>query len=237
MRQSPFLLALMAFLLLTVSCVPQHPAQDTSLSDVRASSIACLSEEMPLDASQAEALFDLLMGQGMEGEVLFAYPATDDADRDYYHIWMGEATVDAYLRDDGSVAALSKAGVVIFGELPAPDDPSQEESPPDEDAPASPHTTITLDSHTATVVPGDMGRVSVFGTPGEQYKIKVYYAGGVSSSKALAPLVAGEDGSLVWEWKISSQVKPGVYKIEVVHAENNDDRIVLPFEVVEIKEA
>ena len=236
MRRCPFLLALILLLTFMASCVQQDPAPDASEADIRASSLTCLSEAMPLDVPQAEALLDLLTEQGMAGEVLFAYPATDDADKDYYHVWIGETTVDVYLQDGGGVAAISKAGVVIFGELPAPDAPSDAEPPPDENGSGSTSTTITLDSHTAKVAPGNMGKVSVFGTPGEQYKIKVYYAGGVSSAKALAPLVAREDGSLVWEWKVSSQVKPGVYKIEVVHAENNDDRIVLPFEVVDITE-
>lgn len=237
MKRTLVLLALILLLTFMASCVQQGPAPDVSMADIRASSITCLSEAMPLDVPQAEALLDLLTEQGMEGEVLFAYPATDDADRDYYHVWIGEVTVDVYLQDCGDVAAISKAGVVMFGELPVPDAPSDVEPPPEENGSDSTSTTITLDAHTAKVAPGNMGKVSVFGTPGEQYKIKVYYAGGVSSAKALAPLVAGEDGSLVWEWKVSSQVKPGVYKIEVVHAENKDDKLVLPFEVVETNEA
>lgn len=238
MKHRFVLFALVLLLSLFVGCAPERPDSGASEGDMRASSLSCLSEAMAINESRAEALLDLLIAQGMTGEVLFAYPATDDADRAYYHIWMGEATVDVYMKDDGSVAAISKAGVVLYGEVPAISESVDDEGDTNGDEADTDMlpTTITIDAHTAAVAPGGMGRVSAFGMPGEQYKIKVYYASGVSSAKALAPLVAAEDGSLVWEWKVSNQVKPGVYKIEVVHAENKEDKLVLPFEVVEIEE-
>ena len=223
-------IVLCCFLVLTFSaCRAQSLGGESA--DTRPASLSRLTEHMPIDAAQADTLLDLLSAQGLEGEVLFAYPATDEDGRVYYHVWIGETTVDVYLSDAGRAEALVQAGVLIFGELPAPETP--EDGDDDESGTDEVVCTITPGEHTATVALGETGYVRVFGTPGEQYKIKVYYASGVSTAKALSPQVAGEDGSLVWEWTVSRQVKPGVYKIEVVHAENKEDKLVLPFEVVE----
>jgi hypothetical protein len=75
------------------------------------------------------------------------------------------------------------------------------------------------------------GYVRAFGEAGVEYKIKVYYASGVSTAKALSPQVAAQDGSLVWEWTVSSRVKPGTYKIILVRCDDERDMITLPFEV------
>ena len=88
-------------------------------------------------------------------------------------------------------------------------------------------------SHTDKVAPGEKGHVRATGEPGVEYKIKVYYASGISTAKALSPQVAGEDGSLLWEWTVNSRVKPGVYKIIVVRADNEEDAVTLPFEVTD----
>ena len=222
---------------LGVSCASVDLAGDR-LGDTRPASLSRLTEHMPIDAAQADTLLDLLSAQGLEGEVLFAYPATDEDGRAYYHVWIGETTVDVYLGGVGQAEALVQAGVLIFGELPVPETPEDgDEDDADESDSDEVVLTITPSDHTATVALGETGYVRVFGTPGEQYKIKVYYASGVSTAKALSPQVAGEDGSLVWEWTVSRQVKPGVYKIEVVHAENKEDKLTLPFEVVETIEA
>ena len=219
---------------LGVSCASVSLAGD-HLSDTRPASLSRLTEHMPIDAAQADTLLDLLSTQGLEGEVLFAYPATDEDGRTYYHVWIGETTVDVYLSDAGDTEALVQAGALLYGELPVPEIP--EDGDDDESDTDEVVCTITPGEHTATVALGERGYVRVFGTPGEQYKIKVYFASGVSSAKALSPQIAGEDGSLVWEWTVSRQVKPGTYKIEVVHAQNEKDKLTLPFEVVETIEA
>ena len=226
-------IVLCCFLVLTFSaCRAQSLGGESA--DTRPASLSRLTEHMPIDAAQADTLLDLLSAQGLEGEVLFAYPATDEDGRAYYHVWIGETTVDVYLGGVGQAEALVQAGVLIFGELPVPETPEDDdEDDADESDSDEVVLTITPSDHTATVALGETGYVRVFGTPGEQYKIKVYYASGVSTAKALSPQVAGEDGSLVWEWTVSRQVKPGVYKIEVVHAENKEDKLTLPFEVVE----
>ena len=234
------LAALLLILLLLTACASQPSPSDKEEVDVHAVSVERLCEAMALDSVHAAALLDLLAQMEVEGEVLFAYPAIDDNDEAYYHIWIGERTVDVYVKEDDTVAAVQSAGVLLYGTVPVPSeppgeegDPPGEDDPPKENDPNEPSVTLTLtlDSHTASVEAGCDGRVSVFGQAGVEYKIKVYYASGVSTAKALSPQVAAEDGALVWEWTVSSRAKPGTYKIIVVRADDERDMITLPFEV------
>jgi hypothetical protein len=227
-----------AFLLLALlltACVPKSaPSDDGTEIDVHAVSVERLCEAMEMDEVHAAALLDLLAQMELEGEVLFAYAAIDDNDFSYYHIWIGERTVDVYMRTDDTVAAVQSSGVLLYGALPVPSEPPTEEgNPPEQNDPNEPSVTLTLtlDSHTASVEAGCKGRVSVFGQAGVEYKIKVYYASGPSTAKALSPQVAASDGSLIWEWTVSSRTKPGVYKIEVIRVDDERDMLTLPFEV------
>ncbi len=241
-RRIIIFLALLAFMMLiTTACKDKAPASGDPLEpDVHAISVERLCEAMDMDKTHAAALLDLLAQMDFEGEVLFAYHATDDNDEAYYHIWIGERTVDVYMKEDDTVAAVQSGGILLYGKVPVPsepptgeDDPIGEDDPPKEDDPNEPPVTLTLtlESHTASVEAGCDGRVSVFGQAGVEYKIKVYYASGVSTAKALSPKVAAEDGSLIWEWTVSSRTKPGTYKIIVVRADDERDMITLPFEV------
>lgn len=233
-RRIIIFLALLAFMMLITTACKAPASGDPLEPDVHAISVERLCEAMDMDQTHAAALLDLLAQMDFEGEVLFAYPATDDNDQAYYHIWIGERTVDVYMKEDGTVAAVQSGGILLYGKVPAPSEPPAEgDDPPFEGDPNEPPVTLTLtlESHTASVEAGCDGRVSVFGQAGVEYKIKVYYASGVSTAKALSPKVAGEDGSLVWEWTVSSRTKPGTYKIIVVRADDERDMITLPFEV------
>ena len=235
-RRIIIFLALLAFMMLiTTACKDKAPASGDPLEpDVHAISVERLCEAMDMDQTHAAALLDLLAQMDFEGEVLFAYHATDDNDEAYYHIWIGERTVDVYMKEEDTVAAVQSGGILLYGTVPHPSEPpAKGDDPPFEDDPNEPPVTLTLtlESHTASVEAGCDGRVSVFGQAGVEYKIKVYYASGVSTAKALSPKVAAEDGSLIWEWTVSSRTKPGTYKIIVVRADDERDMITLPFEV------
>jgi hypothetical protein len=226
-----FLIALLFLSLLLTACVSPSSPSDEPEIDTHAASVERLCDAMGLDELHATALLDLLAQMDAVGEVLFAYPATDEAEQPYYHIWIGEQTVDVYMETDGRVAAVLKSGIVLYGELPAPAEPPSDDSPTD-DLPEEPVVlTISVESHTASVEAGCDGYVRAFGEAGVEYKIKVYYASGVSTAKALSPQVAAQDGSLVWEWTVSSRVKPGTYKIILVRCDDERDMITLPFEV------
>lgn len=233
MKRYWYLLMLCLLLPVLVACGPADEPGAT-IPDEQAS-LTRLCQGMALDESEARALLTLLEELDVTGEVMFAYPAEDEEDRIYYHIWIGEGTADVYLADEGGVAAVRRSGVLLYGELPpSPDggvgDEAGEAPGEDEDVPVV--NTITVEDHTATVVPGGEGYVRAKGLAGVEYKIKVYYSGGVSTAKALSPMTAAEDGSLVWEWKVSSQVKPGVYKIILLRADDERDAVTLPFEVL-----
>lgn len=221
-------LLLCLLLSVLVACTPaDEPAE---VPDTQAS-LERLCKGMAVSESEAHALLLLLEEQGVTGEVLFAYPAEDEAERIHYHVWIGEGTVDLYLADTGEVTAVRQAGVLLYGELPPAPDEGGDEAGDEPELPYS--TSITIESYTATVVPGGAGSLCASATAGVEYKIKVYYAGGVSTAKALSPKVADEEGRLTWEWTVSAQVKPGVYKIIVVRADDERDAVTLPFEVLE----
>lgn len=227
-------------LLLLPACARKQALQDPPEAiDPTAASLLRLQEDMDIDELHAKALLDLLSQIGLTGEVLFAYPAIDERDVSYYHVWIGDETTDIYMRSDGTAAAVLCDGQLVYGRLPDPpqtsnpNDPELPDAPDDTDQPNPTATSITVDDHTALVETGGEGYVYAHAEPGVEYRIKVYYASGISTAKALSPQVAGEDGSLAWEWTVNSRVKPGVYKIIIVRSDNEEDAVTLPFEVVE----
>ncbi len=252
MKRAILLFVAVMMLSLLCSCTSDEPAAPPANEvDVRANSISRLCEDMQIDEQHAASLVELFSYMNLTGEVLFAYPSEDENGMAYYHVWIGDKTVDVYLRQDGTASAILVSGVVLYGSVPLPPTPDRpndsdpnegsgeedntQQPPPSGDS-ADPETSIQVLSHTDKVAPGGAGFVRALGEPGVEYKIKVYYASGVSTAKALSPQVAGEDGTLVWEWTVNSRVKPGVYKIVIVRADDEEDTITLPFEVIETQE-
>ena len=245
-RNRPFLILLSLVLLLLTACGAKDAPEDAKQpSDTTATSIARLCEDMQIDERHAAALVDLFSYMNLTGEVLFAYPSVDNNGISYYHVWIGDKTANVYMRQDGTAQAILAGGTLLYGKIPEPstpdlptapehpDSPDDEKQPDQPAPPDNPNTSIVVLSHTDKVAPGEKGHVCATGEPGVDYKIKVYYASGISTAKALSPQVAGEDGSLLWEWTVNSRVKPGVYKIIVVRADNDEDAVTLPFEVTE----
>jgi hypothetical protein len=225
--------------LLVLSLSACRPTDEPEVPADEQASIIRLCGSLGLEEAEARALLDLLAEWNLTGDTLFVYPVVDEEGRTCHHIWIGEGTVDVYLSGAGDVAAICQAGTLLWGELPEPPagEAGDETGNEPGDAPDEPHpTTISVEDHSATVLPGGDGYVRAKGQPGIEYKIKVYYAGGVSTAKALAPKMAAEDGTLVWEWRVSTQVKPGVYKIIIVRADDEQDTLTLPFEVLSANE-
>lgn len=131
MKRTLIFLFCVALAFLLAFCTPSPTEPDTE--DVRAASIVRLCEQSGLSVERADELLDLLGVLGYAGEVLFAYPATDDADRDYYHVWIGERTVDVYFAEDGKVTAIRQSGILVYGDDPdvadRPDDAPIENEP------------------------------------------------------------------------------------------------------------
>ena len=236
MKEWTRLLALLLILLVLPAC---RPSDEPEVPADEQASIIRLCGSLGLEEAEAQALLTLLAEWNLTGETLFVYPVVDEEGRTCHHIWIGEGTVDVYLSEAGDVAAICQAGTLLWGELPEPPGGELGDETGNEpgDAPDAPHpTTISVEDHSATVLPGGDGYVRAKGQPGIEYKIKVYYAGGVSTAKALAPKMAAEDGTLIWEWKVSTQVKSGVYKIIIVRADDEHDTLTLPFEVLSANE-
>ena len=85
---------------------------------------------------------------------------------------------------------------------------------------------ITLLSMSKTVKRGNQATVTVKGTAGITYTIKVYYATTVSQASGLEPKVAAEDGTVTWTWRVGSRTKEGTHKIEII---GGDHKLTLSF--------
>ena len=76
-------------------------------------------------------------------------------------------------------------------------------------------TALKLVDFTKTVKPGQNGSVTIRGTAGTKYSIRVLYSSGPSSAKGLEDKTAGSNGTVTWKWKIGTNTKPGKYEITV----------------------
>ncbi len=236
---------------LTISCAR---APSPTESDARTASVARLREESGVTEAQAGKLLELLNELGYTGEVMFAYPATDKEDAAYYHIWIGEQTVDVYLNARGEVTSVRQNGVARYenGALPPPDETGGEagaaadspdmgsaDEPPETEQPSVEPTeppveeTLSAVRLTDTVEAGDDAWVETYGRPGETYRIEVHYLSGISKARGLAAQTAAEDGYLYWSWTVSRRTTPGEYFIAVVRENDERDRIEVPFSVTE----
>ena len=230
-------------LLATLAACTPAPTEPSD-EDTRAVSIVRMCEQAGLSVGQAKALLDMLKTLDYTGEVLFAYPATDEDDAEYLHVWIGERTVDAYYNEDGQIASIRQSGIVIYdsdtsgeSDMPEPSEPSEPSEPTEPNEPTEPEqppveTTLTLDDASAQVIAGDGAHVRVYGRAGEQYRIKVYLKSGASSAKGLEPKIADGDGLITWEWKVSSRTTPGDYRIVIERISDERDAIELPFTVL-----
>jgi len=71
---------------------------------------------------------------------------------------------------------------------------------------------ITL---TSPIVRGQEASVTIKGTPGVEYAIKVIYKSGPSSAKGLEPKNADSGGRVTWSWKVSARTTAGSWSIEI----------------------
>ncbi len=215
----------MILLLTLTACT--LPSTEPSDEDIRAASIVRLCEQTGLAVEQADELLELLSVLGYSGEVLFAYPATDADEATYYHVWIGERTVDVYLAEDGGIASIRQNGIVLYG-----DAPSGAQATPEQQPAERVESTLCLDGMTEQVVAGDDAYVRAIGRAGEEYRIKVYLKSGPSAAKGLEAKTAGTDGVLLWEWNVSSRTTPGDYRIVIVRVSDERDLLELPFTVL-----
>ncbi len=74
---------------------------------------------------------------------------------------------------------------------------------------------VEIVSLTSPIVRGQEASITIKGTPGVEYIIKVVYKSGPSSAKGLEPKNADSDGTVKWSWKVSSRTTSGSWSIEI----------------------
>lgn len=216
MRHRVILLTLICLCCL-VSCAKDEKPIPPDGDDA---SLAVLSEGMECSAGQAATTLAVLREYGCEGEVLFAYPAEDADGVTYYHIWIGDGTVDLYPDGVGGISRLSRRGVILLG---ADGNPPEPVEPVAGDPPESQAGELRLLAVSGSVPAGEMAHLDAQGVPGEMYRILVYYASGVSTAKGLEPQTADGDGALHWEWRVGNRTKAGEYRICVLPENETDE--------------
>lgn len=245
-----FVFFLCAVILLMTACTPAPT--EPSDEDTRAASIVRMCEQAGLSVGQAKELLDVLKTLGYTGEVLFAYPAIDEDDAEYLHVWIGERTVDVYYAADGHIRLIKQSGILLYGDeqVPSdesgkaptkpnerePDEPVPSEQPTEPSEPTEPEqppaeTTLTLDDMSAQVMAGGEAHVRVYGRAGEQYRITVYLKSGASTAKGLEDKTPDAEGLITWEWNVSSRTTPGDYRIVIERISDERDALELPFTI------
>lgn len=219
MRRECYASVLLLLVVLLGACSPKTPPAVEATREV---SVGRLCEAMQLTERMAEDALDLLGTLGFDGEVMYAYPLTDEEGNEYHRVWIGEDTVDVEISPYGEVRSVRRSGVPVWraSEQTHPTRPSEVTVP------------LCLVSVTDTVGQGDTARIELTAQTGVEYRIEVYYKSGISTAKGLEARMPAPNGRLVWTWTVNSRVTPGEYRIRVVRVCNESDAIELPFTVV-----
>jgi hypothetical protein len=202
-----------------IACSPQTPPAVRATREV---SVERLCEAMHLTERMAEDVLERLGTLGLEGEVLYAYPLTDENGNEYHRVWIGEDTVDVEISPCGALTSVRRSGVAVWSE--------NEEARPA--VPSEITVPLGLVSVTERVGAGDMARIELTAQPGVEYRIEVHYKSGISTAKGLEARMPYPNGRLVWEWKVNSRVTPGDYGIRVVRVGDEQDALEARFSVV-----
>ncbi len=91
----------------------------------------------------------------------------------------------------------------------------------DKDSSSISTSNINLVNMTTPVSRGNDVTVSVKGDPNTTYDIDVIYSSGESKATGLEDKTSDSEGNVSWTFKVSSNVKPGTYKVKVTDGENS----------------
>ena len=206
-------LVLLLVLVSSLACSPKTPPAAAPSDEA---STRRLREAMQLNDEMALDVLRVLKSLGCEGEVYFAYAATDDEENTYYRVRMGEDAADVYISPRGAVTAVRMAGRLQYESDTPPDIPSE-------------RVPLALVSLTETVERGGTARVELTAEAGEEYRIEVHYKSGISTARGLEARLAAPNGRLFWEWTVSSRVSAGDYRIRVLRVSDESDALELSF--------
>ena len=170
------------------------------------SPVAILSESGISD-DLAERILEILDSDGVKS-IDFARYETDPDGNNAFRVWIGTSYYDFVTFDGGVVSCTDCKGRHVFSDRELSDEYEN-------------YNTLLkykyLRGITDPIKRGNTAAVYMFNlTPGSEYKIKVIYASGSESkAKGLEPKTAAEDGTVSWDWRVSSRTGAGTATIIV----------------------
>lgn len=78
-----------------------------------------------------------------------------------------------------------------------------------------PNDTISVESLTTPVSPGEKATIAIVGKPNTKYSITVRYNSGNSTASGLYDKTSDGQGYVSWTWKVGTRTSPGTYKIRI----------------------
>jgi hypothetical protein len=213
LRKFTCLILTLALLFCFVAC--QEPTEEERTDDFEAS-VSMLEENMDVDRKSAIHILEVLCSLGLDARIDSIYSAEDKDGVTFYKVWFGLNLFQVYIKD-GEVASVHKFGELIYPK-PVDTDPADpdQSKPSDDDQNQNPTHKIELIVMTSRVRAGDTASIEVVGLPETLYEIIVKYSSGASTAKGLEPKLSDVDGHVSWTWKVSSNVAPGKYSIEII---------------------
>ena len=207
-----FSIILSSILILSLpSCKAKPVTEETSKVET---TVSLISERLDVAREDAITILEALSACGLDEQIDEIYTATDDDGNTFYKIWFGLNLLSVYL-DGSSVERIFKHGEQIYPKIEIADEETSSEDDEDPKIPEPPELALELVSLTTPVKAGKSATIEVIAEPNTKYSITVRYSSGPSSAKGLEPATSDESGRVSWTWKVSANVKPGEYTIEI----------------------
>ena len=74
---------------------------------------------------------------------------------------------------------------------------------------------VKLIDYTPILTAGSKTSITLKAESCTEYRIEVQYSSGISKSNSLFPKTSDKNGYINWEWRISSNCKPGTYPVRI----------------------
>ena len=217
------IIAACTIILSFASCNGKQPTEEESKFEF---SVSIICENMGVSKEDAILILESLSACGLDERIDEIYTATDNEGNTFYKVWFGLNLLTVYL-DGASVEKIYKHGEQLYPELKVPENDetkndsidnnggSNNDTEEEEKEPEAIELDLTLVSLTTPIKAGKSATIEVIAEPNTKYSITVRYSSGPSSAKGLEPATSDENGKVSWTWRVSSNVKPGEYTIEI----------------------
>ena len=74
---------------------------------------------------------------------------------------------------------------------------------------------VKLIDYTPILNAGSKTSITLKAESDTEYRIEVQYSSGISKANSLLPKTSDKNGYINWEWRISSNCKPGTYPVRI----------------------